>query len=69
MREFHAPRAKILRARASQEISTPLFIGIFAEKCVGTGGAKTELVLAVSVPSLRLINCHLNKKQLRSVNI
>jgi hypothetical protein len=69
MREFHAPRVKILRARASQKISTPRFIGIFAEKCVGTGGAKTELVLAVSVSLLRPINCHLNKKQLRSVNV
>jgi hypothetical protein len=41
MREFHAQRVKISRATRLKKISPPSFIGVFAKKTVGTGGAKS----------------------------
>jgi hypothetical protein len=54
----------ISRTTRFEKISPAAFIGIFAEKSVGTGSAKnlSELVLAASVLSVKLTNCPVNEK-------
>jgi len=54
---------KISRATRGQKNFRSPFIGFFAKKSVGTGGAKGKLkpVLTAGVISVELTNCQLNK--------
>jgi len=70
-REIHAQRVKISREMRSCQIPSLRFVGIFAKKSVGTGGAKEglESALAMSNLSVRVTDCRLNKTKNKSVKL
>ena len=70
-REIHAQRVKISRENRSRQIPSPRFVGIFAKKSVGIGGAKEALesALAVSNLSVKVTDCRLNKTKNKSAKL